>query len=275
MKTVKPIHDAIVAVSSLNAFARTSAVHQSDGLKSAIYALKRQAIIRARAEFATIERDVTVRVKCRKCGGSGQWTSYRAYSRDVRNYGACWGCKGTGKITLYFRETSIGATLANFMWPPLNIDEKLTGSVRWHTPISQSEACQTPSAETDWHPLLPGKELAVDELCAALNVAEAELSTVLRAYRLNIGRGIEFCGICGGNEVKEWHCINRGLMSWSGAACKSCMDHYRSLVKDYGPNAIFKSLPLPENLLTPNLLQWCERRGGVKNVMATEYHEID
>jgi hypothetical protein len=270
---MNPLHHAIIAVSALNAFARTNTVRQSDGLKSQIYALKREAIIRARAEFATIERDITVSVKCRKCGGSGKWTSYHTYSRDVRNYGSCWGCGGSGKVTLHFRETHIGATLANMAWPPLMIDGKLVGDVCWHTPISQSEACETPSAETNWHPLLPGKELTVDEVCAALNVAEEELCTLPREYRLNIGCGVEFCGICGGNEVKEWHWINRGLLSWSGAACQSCMDHYRSLSKDYGPNLIFKKLPLPETILTPNVMAWCDRRGGVKKVLAAAYQE--
>lgn len=151
---------AIQAMVPLNAFVRAPSCRNYDNLWLHIYRMKAAAITEANLLGATTARNIMVEVKCRRCGGGGTWTNGRRSEN-------CFGCEGSGKTALFFRETTVGTTLKCQSWPG--------DPIVWHTPITWQSGMGAPTPVSDWKPNQPGTDLSPEQVLVLLNIAEPTL----------------------------------------------------------------------------------------------------
>lgn len=242
---------AISAMSALNSHVRSSNARFDERLKGRVYAMKKRAIDLAEMAGLAMFRPISVSVTCNTCHGDGLYQGRWKCNR----------CNGTGTATLYFRETRIGKTLRRLDWE--------SGDVVWHTPTgsgSHSEFVQV----SDWKPMTVGKELSIDELVSALNIAEpvfAGREHFEEMYSLSLGSDIERCAFCASKERLEGYHVPRGRLEWSASACDGCRGHFKANERRYS-KSIFDCFPIPKHLFTPAIDQWIERHGGIKALMS-------
>lgn len=248
---------AISAMSALNSHVRSNNARFDEPLKNHVYSMKRRAIDLAEMAGLAMFRPISVVVTCSGCHGDGLF----------RDRWKCNRCDGTGKAMLYFRETRIGKTLARLDWNGAD--------VVWHTPTSSRESSEFVAVE-DWKPLTPGKELSTDEMLDALEIAEPLFGTRERHadYRISLGSDHERCAFCRSTESLVSHSVERGRLRWSASACESCRGHWKANEHRYGVNNIYARFQIPVHLLTPSILRWIDRNGGLTAVCNADVHEF-
>lgn len=243
---------------AMNSFVRSEA-HRRHwyvcGLARVVYHYKREALRELKQLQLATHRLVSVRTKCRDCGGSGCYTDSYGHTHDH-----CWLCGNKGRVTLRFVEST------------------LYGGIVWHTPERDAwhfhgSTCGTdPTPVENWTVHQVGKDLTPSQVATHMNAIEAAFTTRPRAayqcyggpdcsphetYRLWIGEpSRDVCLICGNRDGAP-HCghgVSTGRLCWTAPACKKCRDEAEGA-------EIFDilSLLLPAEFKTPEILEWAAR----------------
>jgi hypothetical protein len=252
----QPINQEVVnAMSRLNSFVRseTFRYHHSSQMRGIIYGHKDYLIAAALKAGMASQRLIAVKSKCRRCDGSGIYGSWRYDSDDE----GCWTCGGTGKVTLYFRETT------------------LPGGIIFHSPIFSVPSGELATFETGWKPNQTGKDLTPAELADALNVVESwrygdefprqfEMSGYSEYsapfyYRLYIG-GMTGCLWCGAPCAQTAHQYTK-LVEWGYGVCDTCRIKYaflKHLWQQEPPSVLIAHAPIREWLR--RRAEWTEKQ---------------
>lgn len=254
--------DALVALlprlDAMNSFVR-SEVHRRHwsfrtNIAKVVYHYKREALRELTQMQLATHRVVSVRTKCRDCGGSGYYTDSYGHTHDH-----CWQCRNSGRVTLRFVESTI---YAGIVWHTPERDA-------YHFRVSTYDQEATPVENWTVHQV--GKDLTPSEVAAHMNAIEELITTQPprvyqhcgpdylphHTYSLWIGEpSRELCLICGNREGAP-HCghgVRTGRLTWTAPACKSCSDAAEG-------TEIFDVLArlMPADLLTPEIRAWSER----------------
>ena len=243
--------------------------------RRAIYAYKTLAAIVAAQAGDAFALPVAVETRCTSCSGSG---IYRGcyYPDDAT---PCRRCHRTGRVTLRFVETVIGAWRWHHPWPDSGIpvlraawkgerfsyDDDGVMALSLFAGGRRRVVWEDPG---DWTPNRAGERLAADPAAALLNLVETWLEAVpppaddhgwrkgealrlLREYRLDLGQLPGPCCICGSEAVT--HSLGfmpptPPLLHWARPVC----DGHRGLSPREWPSE------LPEQLLGPAVRAWIE-----------------
>jgi hypothetical protein len=218
----QPIAQEVInAMSRLNSFVRSESFgyHYSSQMRYIIYGHKDHLINAAISAGMASQRLIAVKSKCRTCHGTGMYDHWRYNGGDE----GCWTCRGTGKVMLYFSETT------------------LPGGIVFHTPIHSVPTGELVTIESGWKPNQRGKDLTPAELAEALNIIEAwryvgdefprqfEMSGYTDSYapfyyRLHVGR-VEGCLWCGVPAPRIAHQYTK-LLEWEYGICDACRVRY-------------------------------------------------
>ncbi len=241
------LRDTIEALNTLNSWVRSSS-GKRHGVTKAIYFFKNTAIKHAyQAGMIEATRKVKVLVKCRDCSGSGRYEDWSGHKFDH-----CRACSSTGTAELRFIESTICGHHWHTPW------------LKWPIASIRPDSAE-PWHATDWKPNQPGRDMPLDDAVRLINQVEeyfTERPTRWSGefglcddynYRLDLGRVPALCQFCGDDDVREhgYHC-SRGLIEWSAKVCHHCK-------AALGDTAVFDLMPVPLNLITPEIRRWILR----------------
>lgn len=277
--------EPIKAVDRLNSWVRSESYRRAghaSSPKRAVYWLKHCALEAAHATNLASHKLIAVPVKCRDCGGTGQYTSMAG-----DKYPHCHKCGSGGLTILYFVETDIAAVTDQGTRDPWH------GLVTWHSPIERFPlvherlANRVPYTSFTWKPNQAGKDLTPAEVARDLNTAETFFTERPGprythdggpyndfAYSLYLGATDPTrCDLCLSATPRPGaYGVHRKItptgtpnhdgarVAWFARACVTCEAGYRGRRLGCG-NDLFDVFPVPaEPLADEHIRAWIERR---------------
>lgn len=267
--------NALHAIDRLNSWVRSDSFrrqsYEGGSLRRVIYHMKRQAILRAHAELACEHGPFMLRLQCRDCGGSGRYLDCNGYRQEH-----CWACGNSGTVTLHFVETRIGSLVEG----PLG--DQYSHLFTWHSPADKFPHSLPLESEgragRNWSPNLPGRDMTIDEACAALNVAHEFFRDSIpdhhscdrydcyvtedSRYALWIGEDHPSCAHCGVDVDPDsgLRCGRKaGRVGFTFFVCKLCRERL--------PTEQQYCFPVPKHLWgrgygKPNVNEWIVRQNA-------------